>query len=145
MASETTARQFVFAAIIFSGIIAGAFTLISFSLPSDNQNFDTYNDTYNKFADIETSANQVRSGIEDAQPERGVLGFLNGLIESSWGAISGVWNSFSTINTIVDDASTDGGALGVISPPAWFTTLIGLLLAVTIAFAVMAAIFKWHI
>jgi len=144
MAAETTAREFLFASLIFGAVIAGAFTLIAIALPqTDTGNFSAYNDTYNKFTNLRTDAEASTAVVKDAAPVNGPLGILNGLIEASWGSLTLVWNSFTTLTSVIDDTST--GGLRVFNLPIWFTGLIITMILVTITFAIMAAWFQWRI
>jgi len=138
--AETTARQILIASLIFGAIITGGFIWISGAMPTDPGNdFREYNNTFNKFQTLKYESEQIQSSIEDAKPTSGLLGILNGLIESSWGALRLVWTSVSTMSTIFSNLSS---MLGV---PVWLTSLFIGLIGIVLAFALMAAWFKWHI
>lgn len=139
---ETTARQVVQSILILGAILTGCFTLIGFSLQSENVNYGVSNKSLNKFTAIKADADKIKENFPDAQPSSGVLGILNGLIEVSWGAIKAVWDSYSTVTSLINDLTE--GALGF-DLPSWFSGLILSIIGVTIAFALMAAWFKWHI
>ena len=141
--AEITAGQFIIATIIFGAIIAGAFSLISMAIPdTDNARFKEYNATFNKFNTIKSNAEETANQIEDGKPISGVLGILNGLIESSWGSLKLIWNSVSTMNTIISETASGGMGIPI---PTWLTGMIITIILVTIAFAMMAAWFKWRI
>ena len=106
-------------------------------------NFSDYDATYNKFETLRENTAQTTDAIEDASPDQGVLGVLNGLISASWGAVKNVYISFGTFTGIIEDTST--GGLRVFNLPTWFTGLLISMIAVTIAFALMAAWFQWRI
>jgi len=137
--AETTARQLIISALIFTALVTGCFVFISAYLPEDNDNFQEYNTTFDKFSDIDANRQQIQEKMEDAEPSSGILGILNGLISASWGAIKLIWSSVTTMGTILGDLSSQFGV------PVWFTGLLIAIIGVTVAFAVMAAIFKWHI
>lgn len=143
MAGDTTAREFIFAALIFSAILTGSLTLIGLSLPTSSTEYSQYNTTFNKFESIKTNADSTAEVVEDFEAKSGPLGILEGLIQAGWGAIKQVWTSFGTLSTISTQLSN--GAITTFSLPTWFTGLIITMIAVTIAFAFLAAIFKWYI
>lgn len=139
--AETTARQFIFSALIFGAIITGCFILIANSLPDSAQKseLEKYNTTLNKFADLQEQSEKVNDKIESGEPRSGALGMINGLIESSWGSLRLIFGSVSTFSSILSSLSNQ---LGV---PVWFTGLLISIITTTVAFALMAAWFKWHI
>jgi len=143
MANETTARQFLFSILIFGALIAGAFSLIASFLPTETHgNFTEFNQTYNKFDEIKTESSATAKQIEEGEPAKGIAGILNGLIDASWGSLKLIFNSFGTLSTIISDISA--GTLGF-NIPVWFSGLLITIVFITIAFALMAAWFKWHI
>ena len=136
---ETTVRQFIIGMLILSGIITGCFTLIALSLPSDNTTFTLANTTLDKFTDIKDNANSMENKVKTTQPNSGALGILNGLVEISIGALSSIWDSLTTLTTIVGSL---GAAIGL-AIPGWFSGMILAIVGVIIAFSLMAAWFKW--
>lgn len=137
--AETTARQLVISALIFTALISGSFIWIS-NFASTDSDFQEYNVTFQKFNNIKTQSDAMQKIMsEDAEPSSGVLGILNGLIESSWGAISLIWDSIATMGTLLSDLTDTFGI------PVWFSGLLIAIIGISIAFAIMAAIFKWHI
>jgi len=143
--AETTARQLIFSALIFTAIITGCFVIIGGFVPDGDINstsdYGTYNRSYAKFAAIREDSEEIQSKMQTVQPEEGTinLGILDGLVRSSWGAISLTWRSVTTMTSIISNLSSDFGL------PIWFTGLLITIIIVTIAFAIIAAIFKWYI
>ena len=143
MATETTGRQILIGILIFGAIIAGSFSLISLAIPSTDDSFTTYNDTYNQFADMNTKSKAVAAQIETSTAKGGgITDFIDVLVSSSWGSLTLMWDSVTAFGSVVSNSET---GLGVISPPYWFIGSIITIISVILAFAIMAAIFKWHI
>ena len=137
--AETTARQFLFAFLIFGAVLTAGFTLIGMALPEDNSNFNKFNASFNKFEDIKSTAEESSDQVASAKPSSGLLGILNGLIESSWGAIKLIFKSTTLMDTLLTDMSDSFGI------PTWFTGLMIAIIGITMGFALMAAWFKWQI
>ena len=140
--AETTARQLLISALILSSLIAGAFAMIGLAMPEDEDRFSGdggFNSTLNKFSTIQKQANATVNPVRAGEPKSGILGIINGLIESSWGTLKLLWRSADTVTTMLVDV---GASIGL---PAWFTGLLTTILIVTLAFALMAAWFKWHV
>lgn len=141
MVNPTTARQFIIASLIFTAVLTGGFTLIAMSIPEGAGNYSDYNRSFNKFAVIRDNANTMTSSIENAEPAEGVEGILTGLYEVSFGAIKQIWTSMTTMKTILSDLSTGGTPFAL---PTWFTGLLASIIAVTVAFAIIASWRKWN-
>lgn len=139
---ETTARQFVISSLIFTGLIAGLFALIGMSVPEGSGDFGDYNRTYNKFKDIAENANEISGKMEDAEPKTGIEGILNGMWDASFGAVKLIWTGASTTTTIITDTSRGGTPYKL---PSWLTIMFTSIILVTIGFAIIASIRKWHI
>ena len=136
--AESTVRQFLFSALIFTAVLTAAFILIGSFLPSGDGGFSEYNTSaYQKFDDLQTEQEGITNRIKSADP--GGTDILGGLIGASWGSLKLVWNSASIMTIILSDISSTFGV------PVWFTGLAISIILITIAFALMAAWFKWHI
>ena len=137
--AETTARQFLFAFLFFGAVATAIFALIGLSLSEDNADYDKYNTSFNKFNEMKVTATETSDKVEQAEPSSGLLGILNGLIESSWGSIKLIFKSLDIMKALLSDLSESFGL------PIWFTGLLSAIIAITIGFALMAAWFKWQI
>lgn len=138
MAEQTTARQIIFTGLVFAAIITGTFTMIANSVPEHSDKLATYNSTLNKFNTLKDNADEVTDKMKDGDAKVGPLGILNGLLEVSTGAIGQLWNSFTTLTQVILSLPNQFGI------PQWFTGLIVSIIGVTLAFAIMSAIFKWQ-
>lgn len=136
---ESTIRQFVIGMLILGGLITGCFTLIALSVPTDSTRFTVANNTLNKFADIKTSSDSMKNTVENAEPDKGILGMINGLVEIGAGALKSTWNSFNILGTLVNSL---GASIGL-TLPDWFGGMILSIVGIIIAFSLVAAWFKW--
>lgn len=142
MAEPTTTRQFLLAALVFGAIIAGAFAMISSSLPSTGSgDFTTYNNTYNKFESIRANSEGIGDNMSNARPKEGVEGIVTGLWDISFGAVQQAWTSITTMKNIITQSSGSGFSLRL---PDWFTGLLIALIVTTFAFAIIASVRKWN-
>jgi hypothetical protein len=141
-ADETTARQFIISTLIFGAVVAAIFSLMSLGMPDDNTQYGISNTTLNKFETLKTNSNSIKEPLINPEPASGPEGILSGLIDVSWGSLKAIWGSFSTMTSLLNDLAS--GALGI-SLPSWFTGMIISILGIVIAFAMMAAWFKWYI
>ena len=141
MVNPTTVRQFLISSLIFTAVIAGAFAIISATLPSDVGEFSDYNRSFNKFSEIKDNAESMSNTIEDAKPAEGVEGILTGLYEVSFGAVKQIWNSITTMKAIIGDFSSGGLPFRV---PTWLTSLFILIITTVVIFAIIASWRKWH-
>lgn len=139
--ADITARQFIISALIFFGIIAGGFALISQGLPNNGEMGGDvgYNATLNKFHDIEKNTNEMKSIMENAKLQNDPLGILNGLTKTVWGSIVIIWTSLSTLTTVFNSLSTLFGI------PSWFLAIGITIITITIIYAIMSAVFRWRI
>ena len=136
--AETTGRQFIYSALIFTAVISATFFMISASLPEGDSDFNEYNTTFNKFETIAAQSEEIQEPLKDTNKITGIA-ILDKLISASWGSLKLVWNSFETMVTLITQM---GSTFGL---PGWFTGLIISFIGITIAFAMMAAWFKWNI
>ena len=145
MAEGSTARQYLIMVLIFSACLVAGFTLLGDSLPTlGSADYSTYNTTYyNKFSEFKNNSDTITNAIKSSNPQEGAFGVLNGFIKSSWAAIRGTYTSFSLLTDLVGEMSS--GALGIPTPPTWFTGLLITLIGIGITFALIGAWFQWHI
>ena len=141
MANPTTARQLLFAALVFAGLIAGCFTIISVFVPTDAGSMTEYNASLLKFEEMNANLEGISDSTRDATPEEGSEGILTGLYASSFGAIRQGWTSVTVMKEIIEDFSE--GAFGI-RIPAWFTGMLATIILVTFAFALISSWRKWY-
>ncbi len=136
---ETTTRQFIIGMILLGAIITGCFSMIAYFVPTDSIDLKATNETLNKFTDIKTNADSMSNTVQNTKANTGVLGIINGLVEISVTALSSIWTSFTTFTLILNSLGTSIG----IPIPIWFSGALISIVAIIIAFSLMAAWFKW--
>ena len=131
--------KFLTSAIIMLGLIAGTFSLIYIGLPStiSDSRFTEYNKTLNKFNDVYDNVDTIKTSIEDSTPKSGVLGLINGLIESSWGALKLIWNSVNVIKDVIMDLLT----IIPLPIPSWFIYMIIGAILIIVTFSLITLFF----
>ena len=139
--AETTARQLLISALIFTALLTGSFIWIGnfTNTDTDASAFAGYNTSYSKFTEVKNQSDTIQNVIQGASPQSGDLGILEGLISASWGSLKLIWTSLGTMGTILSDISDSFGV------PVWFTGMIIAIIGITITFALIAAWFKWYI
>ena len=140
--NPTTARQFVVAALVFSALLAGVFSMIAVSIPSNSCNFTDFNRSMNKFSEIKDETSKIANKTKESTPAEGVEGIVSGLWSSSFGAVRQIWNSYGTMEAVITDVGEGSGAFKM---PGWFTGLLITIIFITIGFALIASWRKWHI
>ena len=138
---QTTVWQVAIGALIMTALITGTFTMIAMSVPEDSGNFTDYNRSYNKFNQIKSDMEEIANATEGAQPAEGQEGILTGLYQSSFGALTSIWDSLVTLKAIIGDMSSGGFP---ISLPGWFTGLLISIITITVALAMIASWRKWY-
>ena len=105
---------------------------------ANDPKFSQFNDTFNKFDDLNTEVGGLQSGIEGSGQSSGTSGdnFLTRLINGAWNTLKGLFTGFSFIGDILTGLNEMFGI------PVWFTTLVSLLIVVMVAFAIWGAIFQ---
>jgi len=131
--------KMIISLLLFGAIITGTFTLLAnFKSDADNSEYAQYNRTLNKLDTIKSNSDSLRDSVRNSNPDEGVLGFLNGLIKTGWSALTQIWTSFTTLQTLL----TDLPYLSAFPIPSWFTgALIGIV-SIIIAFAIVMTILK---
>ena len=142
MANDTTSRQIVYAGLVFLVIITGCFTIFASWLPTDNSNqYDSWNRSFNKLETMKESNENMAEQLENSVPDEGLLGILNGLVETSYSVITNMW----TIVDIFTNSQT--GIMAKVSAevgiPVWLTNFFTIFILVTLIFSFLAIYFKW--
>jgi len=139
--TQTTAREIVIGALIFTALLTGLFTMIGSSIPNSSGDFESYNKSMNKFADIKSNTETISESTEEAEPDEGPEGILSGLYTKSFGALRNAWNVVGVLGSIIDDFSEGSTPLKI---PLWFTALLGAIITTTLAFALISSWRKWY-
>jgi len=138
--ANVTASSIIIGILLFVGLASGSFIMIgSFIQSDDSARYAEYNSSFTKLTDVRANAEEIKTGIETANPSSGILGILNGLVESSWGSIKLIWSSIDTMTTILGDISEH------LFIDTWLIVTITSIIFIAIVFALMAAWFKWNI
>lgn len=139
---ETTARVLIIASLTLMAIIAGGFAVMAPFVDTEATPYTQYNNTLNKFDDINSRALQLRDPIDDPPPKSGALGILDSLIEGTLGVFRQMWDTLDALTSFISDVNE--GALGF-PIPQWLTGWMIAVITAGLAFALMAAWFKWRI
>lgn len=126
----------IFTFFIASGMYMMMELKASDSTFADDPEFDSFNSTFNQYDDLNTQVDEIETGIVDAEPNWGVFGALNALVETGWQTLKTLFASFSFMNTVFNGLTTIFGV------PAYIPGLIIMIVTVVIAFAIFGAIFQ---
>ena len=69
------------------------------SFASDPE-FNSFNNTFNKYDELNKQVNKTKAGITDAEPSWGVFGALNALVETGWQTLKTIFSSFGFMNDV---------------------------------------------
>lgn len=140
---ETTPKHLIIASIV-SAIVLLSFLYMMTQFNNDSGNFNdstglfvnltSKSNTY--YYNINTTSGDLQNKIQNASTETGVLGALNGLIQTAWGGLKSIFTSLTFI--------TDFGkfAFVVLKLPTFFIVLVGAIITVIIVFSIWSAIFQ---
>jgi len=145
--AEVLPRHYIIGIIMFVFFVMGTIGLINgfdnaeetFMDADDQEDYLTFNDTFNKLGNINDSVNSIKDSIITTDPDPGIFGFLNSLIGSAWNTLHLLFNSLSFMNSVF------GGLSDVFGIPEWVSTLMILLVIVVIAFAIYSALFQTQV
>jgi len=139
--AQTTSRDIIIGALVFTALITGIFTMVSYSVPSGTDDFDSYNRTFNKFNEIKTQTDEVVQATEGAEPDEGAEGILSGLYSSSFGALRNAWDVLDVLDDFINDLNEGGLPFNI---PGWFVLLISGIIFTTLTFALISSWRKWY-
>lgn len=139
--AEVTPRLFIFGFIIFTLLIMGGISIMSeFSKVNpefiNDERFESFNRTFNRYNEVISSGEDLQASIEDANPEKSVFGVLDSLINSAWGTLKSFFSTFSFMSDAFE------GLTSVFGVPYWVSALITTLIVVMLAFAIYSLIFQ---
>lgn len=140
---EVLPKHYIIGIIMFVFIIMSGISLLSALNDTDptyidNTKFTEFNDTFNKYNEITTKVDGLKSGIEDAEPgqDYGTLGVLSALISSGWNTLQLLFQSFGFMNDVFN------GLSDVFGIPYWVPVLIISIVTTILVFAIYGAIFQ---
>lgn len=138
--AEITSKHYLYGVIMMMFFVTGGVVLLS-SLKTYNPAMDgdrdigEFNQTFNKLTDVSNDVTTLQENIQ-ADPDWGLFGALNALIQSSWNSLILIVQSFSVLQTAFTGMSTLFGV------PSWIVGVIGLMITVTLVFAIYSLVFQ---
>lgn len=134
---------YIMGIIVFTFFIVSGMTMIMEMKTvkpgfAEEDSFTSFNNTFNKYQDLTTAVNKSGSFLEQ-QPQFGVFGGLNALVESAWNTLKLLGTSFSFMNDVFNGLHT------VFGIPAFVGGLLILAVVILIVFAILSAIFRLDI
>lgn len=135
-------KQIWISVVIFTIFIVGGISIMSLFM-SDNpgmipaNDFSEFNNSFNTYADLNSQVGSLDNGVRDTNStDPGQFGVLNGLINSAWQTLRTTTVSMHFIYSTL-------GAIPLMFPvPVWFMTLVGLIITITVVYAIWGAIFQ---
>jgi len=97
---------------------------------------ELFNNSFNRQAELEGSIGGIRTNIEDTQPEFGLFGGLNALVNVAWTGLKGIFKSFSFVGSAFTNLAYYFGI------PVFIFNLLTLIIIVIFAFTIYSAIFQ---
>jgi hypothetical protein len=139
--ANATPRTYIYGLIVFTLIIVGGISMYaSFAAYSpamtSNTKYGTFNSTFNRYNDLNSSVAGLSDSVTNAQSEIGVFGVLNGLINTAWNGLKFIFTSFGFVGDI------GAGLTNVFGVPAWIPSLLILGITVMLVFTIWSAIFQ---
>jgi len=133
--------DYIIGILIFTLIIVGGISMLaSFqAYDSDYMNsskYDEYNNTMNVLSDVTGEVQELEDSVKDSNPDWGVLGALNALINSGWQTLKLTFESFSFMDNVFT------GSAAIFGIPAWIATIIMSIITVVLVFVIYSAIFQ---
>jgi len=138
---EVKPSHYIMGILAFVFFIMSGVALISEFQQSDatfatDDSYVEFNDTFNVYTEVESSVGQLESSVTNAEPDMGVFGVLNSLIQSAWQTLVLTISSFSFMSTVFRGLNT------VFGMPSWIGGLLILAVSVMFVFAIFSAIFQ---
>lgn len=142
--SEVLPRHYIIGIIIFTLFIVGGVSMLSEqssvnpSMLTDDK-FQRFNQTFDVMGDVTEEVDDLETSIKSSDPDQGLFGVLNSLINSAWNTLSLIFDSFSFMDGVWE------GTNKIFGIPVWVATLISGLVTILFAFAIWSAIFQREI
>lgn len=133
-------KKYIIGVIVFTIFIVGGVSLLGYLNDADptfsNSDLTQFNKSFNKLNDVTSSTSNLKSSVEEADPDLGFFGVLNALVSSAWNTLKLTFTSFSFMEDVFINGSNIFGI------PNWISTLIVGIITTIICFAIYKAIFK---
>ena len=128
---------YILGIIFFIGIILGGMGLMAEFRASDptfmaDSQTTAFNASFNKYADLGGSVNSLKNATS-VSTNWGILGVVGSLIGT-------VWNSLVLLYTSLGFMNAAFAGLALFGIPGWVSALMGMVIIVIIAFAIISAI-----
>jgi len=105
----------------------------------DNDKLTAFTDASDTYDNLNSTLTNLGSGILTAEPDVGILGALNALIQTAWNSLKALPTLFSFMNVAYTNMANFFGV------PSWIPGLIILAITMMILFVIMSAIFQTEI
>jgi hypothetical protein len=133
---------YILGIIFFTGIILGGLGLMAEFQKTDatfmGDQFQSFNSTFNQYNSLTGSVTTLQTSVSSPGSGWDVLGAFTALIGSAWNALRLLFTSFSFMTSVF-------AGLTMFGVPVWVGALLGLVVIVIIAFAIMSSIFRSEI
>ena len=140
--AQVLPRNWIIGGGFFIAIFAVGVMIISGALQEDaswldEEQFQAFNETFNKFDEYNKEIEGLQADVEDiAGSNKGNLGFLNDLINQAWNLLTTMRNNFAFLTDMLKGLSS---TLGV---PVFITTLLISLIGGMFIFSILRVIFN---
>lgn len=101
-----------------------------------DDDFSTLNRTLDKYKDLDETVDDFEENIESAEPDFGIFGVINGLINSVWSVLRNIFTSLGFVRTIFSSLYT---FLGI---PSWVGNLLMSIITIIISFWIFDIVFR---
>lgn len=137
--AEASIKNIIIALVVMAGVTAGLVGLIASFMPTtmtpaDNQMLSGFNETL-KQNTISNTVGGITSTFS-AEPDFGVLGVLNSLIQAAWNSLRSLVSGLGFVNLMFTNLAAIFGV------PTWVVTTGFTVITVIVAFAIFGAIFQ---
>ena len=127
----------IFTFFMMAGLtMMGEFRNVKPTFASDPE-FSSFNNTFNKYEDLQSSVDSIDPS--DSEPNFGLFGPLNALIETSWNILKNLGTTFNFMGDIY------GGMSSIFGIPPFVGVILSMLVAIIFAFGLYAAVFRLDI
>lgn len=134
-------KNYVVATIIFTFMVVGGVSIVGlfgFSNPdfANDPSYVKFNQSFNNYNKVVTNIGSLNSAVQGTSPDQSVWGIFETLLNSAWGGLKLIGNSFGFMS---DSLLGVNGLFGV---PSWIITLATLLITVSLIFGLYYIITK---
>jgi hypothetical protein len=131
--------NYIIGILIFTFVIVGGVSMLGIyndARPINSTKYGEFNNTMNVLEDVTTEVDELEETVKDTNPEWGVLGALNALIDSGFQTMKLTFTSFNFMDNVFSGSTTLFGI------PIWVATIIGAIITIIIVYAIYGAVFQ---